>query len=197
MRTAFFARLTIGVAVVAIAALPQAANAQQKPKPTVASVLDAQFSQAEKDVLSAAEAMPEDKYSFVPTNGAFTGVRTFAQQIKHVAVYNYRSFQAMLGQPVTKDGDNGSDAAKTKAEILKYVRDSFALGHKAIAAIRPDTLLNEVKNSPEEGYDTPLALATFVCWHAYDHYGQIVEYLRMNGIQPPASRGSPPANPTR
>ena len=97
---------------------------EQSPGHHVAAdtdLLDAQFSQAEKDLLSAADAMPEDKYS----------------------------------------------------------------------------LLSEVKNSPEEGYDTPLALATFVCWHAYDHYGQMVEYLRMNGIQPPASRGSPPANPTR
>ncbi len=184
MRAAFFV-------LAAIIMLPAAAGAQQK---TVASVLDAQFSQAEKDFLSAAEAMPEDKFSFVPTSGEFKGVRTFAQQVKHVAVYNYRSFQAMLGQEVTKDGENGSDAAKTKAEVLKYVRDSFALGHKAIAAIRPETLLGEVRNSPEAGYDTPLALVTFACWHAYDHYGQMVAYLRMNGIVPPASRGTPPAN---
>ena len=195
MRSQRSAGLTAGFVLAAIAAVPQAVSAQQKP--TVASVLEAQFSQAEKDFLAAAEAMPEDKYSFAPATGQFKGVRTFAQQIKHVAVYNYRSFQAMLGQPITKDGENGSDAAKTKAEVLKYLRDSFALGHKAIAAIRPDTLLSEVKNSPEAGYDTPLALATFACWHAYDHYGQMVVYLRMNGIVPPASRAAQPANPTR
>jgi DinB superfamily len=192
MGTNVFSMTALSLALAALAALPQPVNAQQKP--TVASVLDAQFTQAEKDFLSAAEAMPEEKYSFAPTNGEFKGVRTFAQQLKHVAVYNYRSFQAMLGIEITKDGENGSDAAKTKTEILKYVRDSFALGHKAIAAIRPDTLLSEVKNSPEAGYDTPLALATFTCWHAYDHYGQMVEYLRMNRIVPPASRGTPPAN---
>jgi hypothetical protein len=191
MGTNVFSTAALGLALAA-AALPRPAIAQQRP--TAASVLDAQFTQAEKDFLSAAEAMPEDKYAFAPTNGEFKGVRTFAQQVKHVAVYNYRSFQAMLGLAITKDGDNGPDAATTKAEILKYLRDSFALGHKAIAAIRPDTLLSEVKNTPEAGYDTQLALATFVCWHAYDHYGQMVEYLRMNRIVPPASRGTPPAN---
>jgi DinB superfamily len=192
MGTNVFSVTAVSLALAVVAELPRAVNAQQKP--TAASVLDAQFTQAEKDFLSAAEAMPEEKYGFAPTNGEFKGVRTFAQQVKHVAVFNYRSFQAMLGVEVTKDGDNGSDAVRTKAEIIKYVRDSFALGHKAIAAIRPEALLSEVKNSPEAGYDTQLALATFTCWHAYDHYGQMVEYLRMNRIVPPASRRTPPAN---
>jgi hypothetical protein len=52
-----------------------------------------------------------------------------------------------------------------------------------------------LSNSPEEGCDTLLALVTFACWHAYDHYGQIVEYLRMNHIVPAASRNSRSANP--
>jgi uncharacterized damage-inducible protein DinB len=174
-------------------AASQAAAQQTK---TAASVLDQQFSQAERDVMAAADAMPEDKYGYVPTAGEFAGVRTFAQQLKHIAVYNYRTYQAILGEPITKDGENGSDAATTKAQILTYLRESFALGRRAIAQIRPETLLSEVKNSPERGYDTPLALVVFTCWHAYDHYGQMVEYLRMNGIVPPASRRSPPANPS-
>ena len=114
MGTNAFSMASLSLALAALAALPQAASAQQKP--TLASVLDAQFTQAEKDFLSAAEAMPEEKYSFAPTNGEFKGVRTFAQQVKHVAVYNYRSFQAMLGVEITKDAENGSDAVKTKAE---------------------------------------------------------------------------------
>ena len=172
-----------------------ASQAAAQPARTPASVLDVQFSQAERDFMAAAEAMPEEKYGFAPTQGEFAGVRTFAQQLKHVAVYNYRSFQAMLGEPITKDGENGPDTATTKAQIIAYLRESFALGHRAIAQIRPDTLLSEVKNSPERGYDSPLALVVFTCWHAYDHYGQMVEYLRMNGIVPPASRRAPPANP--
>jgi hypothetical protein len=182
--------LTVGLM---IAPLQQPGGAQEKR--TIASVLDHQFTTAEQDLVAAAEAMPEAKYSFAPTGGEFTGVRTFGQQLKHVAVYNFRSFGAMLGQKAAPDGDNGPDSVRTKDQILKYLRDSFALGHKAIATIGPGNLLSEVKNSPEEGYDTPLALVTFACWHAYDHYGQIVEYLRMNRIVPPASRNSPLANP--
>jgi hypothetical protein len=179
----------IGLAVLA----PGLGEAQQKP--SVASVLERQFAYTEQDFLSAAEAMPEDKYGFVPTNGEFAGVRTFGQQVKHVAVYNFRVFHALLGQAPPTDGENGPDALKTKAEILKYLRESFAIGHRAIAAIDSANMLRLVENSPEKTFDTPLDLVVFTCWHAYDHYGQMVEYLRMNKIVPPASRKSPPANP--
>ena len=190
MRTVFGV-LVLGLMVVAP---PQHPGTAQE-KRTIASVLDLQFTAAQQDLVSAAEAMPEAKYSFAPTGGEFTGVRTFGQQIKHVAVYNHRAFGAILGQQPAPGGDNGPDSVKTKDQILKYLRDSFALGHRAIATIGPDNLLSEVRNSPEKDYDTPLSLVTFACWHAYDHYGQVVEYLRMNRIVPPASRNTPLANP--
>ena len=185
-------QIALAVALI-IAPLHAQGGAQEKR--TIASVLDHQFTAAEQDVVAAAEAMPEAAYSFVPTNGEFKGVRTFGQQLKHVAVYNFRTFGAMLGEKPGADGDNGPDSVRTKEQILKYVRDSFALGHRAIATVGPGNLLSDVKNSPEAGYDTPLALVTFACWHAYDHYGQMVEYLRMNRIVPPASRNTPLANP--
>lgn len=172
--------------------VPQPGEAQLKH--TVASVLERQFAYVEQDFLSAAEAMPEDKYSYVPTSGEFSGVRTFGQQVKHVAVYNYRVFHAILGTPAPKDGDNGPDSVKTKAEILEYLRESFALGHRAIAAMDSTNQLRHLESSPEKTFDTPLDLVVFTCWHAYDHYGQMVEYLRMNKIVPPASRNSPLAN---
>jgi len=185
-------QIALAVALI-IAPLHAQGGAQEKR--TIASVLDHQFTAAEQDVVAAAQAMPEAAYSFVPTNGEFKGVRTFGQQLKHVAVYNFRTFGAMLGEKPGPDGDNGPDSVRTKEQILKYVRDSFALGHRAIATVGPGNLLSDVKNSPEAGYDTPLALVTFACWHAYDHYGQMVEYLRMNRIVPPASRNTPLANP--
>jgi len=185
-------QIALAVALI-IAPLHAQGGAQEKR--TIASVLDHQFTAAEQDVVAAAQAMPEAAYSFVPTNGEFKGVRTFGQQLKHVAVYNFRTFGAMLGEKPGADGDNGPDSVRTKEQILKYVRDSFALGHRAIATVGPGNLLSDVKNSPEAGYDTPLALVTFACWHAYDHYGQMVEYLRMNQIVPPASRNTPLANP--
>src|ERR1019366_2613588 len=100
--------------------------------------LDFQLSIEEREIVGLAQAMPEDKYSFAPTNGEFKGVRTFAQQVKHVASSNNRFFGAILGQavstgPAEGEGSNGPDSIQTKEQILKFLRDSFALGHKAIA----------------------------------------------------------------
>lgn len=63
---------------------------------TVSQALDYWISNCEKDVISAADAMPEAKYSFAPTAGEFTGARKFAQQIKHLAANNYRMASRML-----------------------------------------------------------------------------------------------------
>ena len=200
-------RAWIGIAVLAVASLAGGASvfAQQMPQapqnPTIASVLDFQLTLVEREFVSAAEAMPEEKYSFAPTNGEFKGVRTYAQQVKHVATLNNRFFGSILGQDISTgppegEGSNGPDSIQTKEQILKYLRDSFALGHKAIATITADNALSNVKNPPIPFFRTPLAIASFACVHAMDHYGQMVEYLRMNGIVPPASRPRPPARPS-
>lgn len=174
------------------------AQQQNKPeeKPTIASVLDRQLSIVESEFVSAAEAMPEEKYSFAPAAGEFKGVRTFAEQVKHVAAANYLFFGAILGEkPPAEAGEKGPDSVKTKDQIVKYLRDSFALGHRAIATITADNVVTPLKTPPNPMLNTPLALASIGCWHSFDHYGQMVEYLRMNGIVPPASRPRPkPAN---
>ena len=74
---------------------------------------------------------------------------------------------------------------KSRAEILKFLKDSFALGHKAAATLTAQNMLEPAAN----GKSQRLRLAEFGVAHAYNHYGQMVEYLRMNGIIPPASRG--------
>jgi uncharacterized damage-inducible protein DinB len=184
------------------------AQAQQSPSPrltqshTITGVLDTQLSILEREFTGAAEAMPEDKYSFAPTNGNFKGVRTFAQQVKHVATANDRFFGSILGQtpPTAPDegvGSNGPDAVQTKAQILQYLKESFALGHKAIATINAENAVTPLENPAVPFLGTRAALAIFVCAHAMDHYGQMVEYLRDNGLTPPASVGRPPANPAK
>src|SRR5436309_374808 len=162
-----------------------------QPAPTLASALDREISAIEKQVLEAAEAMPEDKFNFSPENlnipgSDYKGVRTFAVQVKHIAASNYFIWSPLTGDKLPdglKDG-NGPEALKTKAEILKFLKDSFALGHKAAATLTAENILQ----TPEHSKSTRLRLATFGVAHAYDHYGQMVEYLRMNGIVPPASR---------
>ena len=158
---------------------------------TIAQVLNNGLSDMEKDFVSAAEAMPEDKYSFAPTNGEFKGVRTFAQQLKHVAAVNYLLAAGILGEkpPIETGGEKGPDSIQSKADILKFLKDSLAYSGAAIATINEGNLVTPVKSPFEEQASTTrLELATEFQWHAFDHYGQMVEYLRMNGIIPPASR---------
>ena len=167
---------------------------------TLQSTLDMQLSIVEHEFEGAADAMPEDKYDFAPTNGDFKGVRTFAQEVKHVATANDRFFGAILGKSPTKAPDyfeqeNGPDSVKTKAQIMQYLRESFAEGHKAIATITNENAFESLKSSPTPFLRTRAAIAIFACVHANDHYGQMVEYLRDNGIVPPASRNRPLANP--
>src|SRR5438874_8054093 len=115
--------------------------AQSKPtkakKENIATVLDDQLKGVEKEFVGAADAMPEDKYDFAPTNGEFKGVRTFAQQVKHVAAVNYLVASTILGEkpPVDPGGENGPDAMTSKADIIKFLKDSFAYAHKAVATI--------------------------------------------------------------
>ena len=174
-----------------VAGFANNASAQAKPveNPTVASVLDHQFSGVEAELVPAAEAMPADKYSFAPSQGEFKGVRNFGQQVKHVAWANYRFFGDILGQKLeAQAGMNGPDSVQTKDEILKYLRNSFALGHTAIATITAENLVTRVPNPRFDFMSTRLALVVVACRHAFDIYGQMVIYLRMNGIVPPASR---------
>jgi DinB superfamily len=157
---------------------------------SIAQVMDHAVSGVENEFVSAADAMPEDKYSFAPTNGEFKGVRTFAQQVKHVATVNYLVGSAILEEkpPIDLGGENGPDPVKTKADIMKFLKDSFAYVHKATLTINEGNLLNPIKSPFGSGMTTRLGMSTLIVGHCFDHYGQMVEYLRMNGIVPPASR---------
>jgi hypothetical protein len=183
------AALGQGTKGAAAASTPQ--TQQPQPPPTVASTVEREISAIEKQIVEAAEAMPEDKFNFSPESlnipgGEYKGVRTFAVQVKHVATSNYFIWSPLTGDKLPeglKDG-NGPENLKTKADIIKFLKDSFALGHKAAATLTAQNMLQ----IPEHSKSPRLYLATFAVAHAYDHYGQMVEYLRMNGIVPPASR---------
>jgi uncharacterized damage-inducible protein DinB len=172
-----------------------AASASPSTPPTIASSIDREISLVEKEVLEAAEAMPEDKFDFSPEKlnlpgSDYKGVRTFAQQLKHIAASNYLIWSPITGEkpPDNVNDGKGPDNMKAKADIIQYVKDSFAFGHKAVATLTESNLVQPIirNNRPPT---TRLFLATFAPAHCFDHYGQMVEYLRMNGIVPPASRG--------
>ena len=162
----------------------------QEEKKTVVQVLDGGIKIIESEFVPAAEAMPEEKYGFTPSSGEFKGVRTFAQQIKHVAAVNYLTAAAILGEkpPLDTNGENGPDSVRTKAEIVKFAKDSFAYAHHAVSSITQANSLEPITTPFGKTKGTRLGMATVFAWHGFDHYGQMVEYLRMNGIVPPASR---------
>jgi hypothetical protein len=195
----FLVFVTLGLAAAAAgqstkgtAAAGAAQTQSSQPPPTLASILDRDISAVEKQILDVAEAMPEDKFNFSPENlhipsADYKGVRTFAAQLKHVAASNYAIWSPLTGDKVPEglfnDG-NGPENVKSKADIVRFVKESFALGHRAAATLTTENMLQ----NPEHSKSTRLRLATFGVAHAFDHYGQMVEYLRMNGIVPPASR---------
>jgi uncharacterized damage-inducible protein DinB len=175
------------------AANPQAAAAQDQ-KPTFSSVFDRGLTQVEHQVVPAAEAMPDDKFNFAPPTsmGEFKGVRTFAQQVKHLAVANYAFGSSILGEKLGADkmgtGENGPDNLTSKSDIVQYLKDSFAYMHKAANTITEANVLEQVPSPFGPNKVTKLGLMTIALAHPFDHYGQMVEYLRMNNIVPPASR---------
>ena len=173
-----------------IASMAWATSKPKEEHRTVTQILDQVIRNTEEEFVPAAEAMPEEKFNFAPTEGEFKGVRTFAQQIKHVAAVNYEVGAAILEQkpPIDLNGEAGPASITSKADIIKFLKDSFAYAHKAIATINEMNLTDTVISPFGEGKITRLGMASALSWHAYDHYGQMVVYLRMNGIIPPASR---------
>jgi len=143
-----------------------------------------------EQIVSAAEAMPATKYEFTPSDGEFKDVRTFAMQVRHLAATNHILAAAALGEPASPDIDEkGPENVRTKPEILAYLKSSFDHLEKAIDAIGdPNVKVTATPISPlPESKTTRLALIAEALIHAFDHYGQMVEYLRMNGVVPPAS----------
>jgi hypothetical protein len=171
------------------------ASASPSTPPTIASAIDREISIVEKEVVEAAEAMPEDKFDFSPdklnlSGSNYKGVRTFGEQLKHIAASNYLIWSPITGEkpPDTVNDGKGPDNMKAKADIMKYVKDSFAFGHKAVATLNSSNLVQPI-TSTSGRQTTRLFLAAFAPAHCFDHYGQMIEYLRMNGIVPTASRG--------
>jgi uncharacterized damage-inducible protein DinB len=177
--------------LVVLGTVATAAGQMAAPPPakTLGEALQTDLNIAKSDFIPAAEAMPEDKYSFAPSSGEFKGVRTFAQQVKHVATANYMFGSTILGQkpPLELGSENGPDSIKSKADIMKFLNDSFDYLDKALASITDKNALDQI-DSPFGMKSARLSFGTFSTAHPFDHYGQMVVYLRMNGIVPPASR---------
>jgi uncharacterized damage-inducible protein DinB len=168
-----------------------AAQAAPAP-PTVTSIVHRQFGSLERQFVGVAEAMPAEKFFFKPEGEGFKDVRTFAQQIGHVAANNYFFAAALTGEDAKiteEDRKNGPASLKTREDYLKYLEDSFAAAHKALDTVSEKNAVEQVAFPGMPNAKSPrLNVANILTWHGFDHYGQMVVYLRMNGVVPPASR---------
>jgi len=154
----------------------------------IADSVGAALHWTEDQFYSVAEAMPADKYDFIPTAGNFKDARSFAEQIKHVACANVAFFNEIEGKTPPEHCEKGGPSpAKTKAELLQYLKDSFDYGNKVLPTITTKNAFDRI-NGPYAAPNSRLGIAVAAVWHIADHYGQIVEYLRMCGIVPPATQ---------
>jgi uncharacterized damage-inducible protein DinB len=171
-------------------ALTQQPASSRKSLSTISEIEDNSVKDLEQNIVRAADALPESKFSFAPTEGEFKGVRTFAFQVKHVAASNYAMASAVLKEdpPLKLETETGPVSITSKADIMKFLEDSFAYLHKAARSIDEKTATEQVPNPEGAGTRPRLDIMTRQLWHCMDHYGQMVLYLRMNGIVPPASR---------
>jgi uncharacterized damage-inducible protein DinB len=165
----------------------QTSKSDDIPKSIAESVSDTlQF--AEGNFIALAESMPEDKYSYIPTIGKFEGVRSFGEQVKHVACVQFALFNEFEGKKPPEDCEKGGhDPAKTKAELIRYLKDSFDYSNRVLATLAADNALDRVEGR-YAGPNTKLGISVAAVWHITDHYGQLVEYLRLNGIVPPMTQ---------
>src|SRR5581483_11797141 len=164
-----------------------AAQPDDIPK-SIAESVSGTLQFVEGNFLDLAEAMPEDKYSYIPTTGKFEGVRSFGEQIKHVACAQFAFFNEFEGKKPPDDCEKGGhDHAKTKSDLLKYLKNSFDYGNRILGTLTPANALDRVEGR-YAGPNTKLGIAVVAVWHITDHYGQLIEYSRMNGIVPPQTQ---------
>ena len=185
------------LAMCSLAASAQMGTTNNAPAPgTIAApstAFDSQLSLIEDEMMGAVKAMPADKFGFAPSAAIFVRgqktefekVRTFAQQATHVAEANYFFYGIVSSLKPDVDVKN-IEKLTSKEEVVAALAGSFAYAHKAIATLTPANSFEVIK-SPEPGFQTRGTLASFGISHCWDHYGQLVVYLRMNGIVPPAS----------
>jgi len=160
--------------------------------PVASQIFDRQLANLERHVVSLVEAMPADMFNFAPTNGAWDGVRTFAQYAKHIAYEIDNISCGLLGEPIpsaSSKAENGPDDIKTKEQVARYVKDAFAHAHKAIASLTNDNLMLETTNPfYPQGKITRVELGAIISWGFLFEYGQMEEYAHMNNIVPPMIR---------
>jgi hypothetical protein len=155
--------------------------------PSAREIFDRQLRDVEHELMAVVETMPATKFGFVPTEGKFEHVRTFGVQARHIGFCLNEVAVALLGEPMLPHPDQEGPKNLTSAEdIVRYLKDAFSHAHRALGTLTNDNLREQISDPYVEGLKTTrLDAATILLTHTWDHYGQMVEYLRMNHLAPP------------
>jgi uncharacterized damage-inducible protein DinB len=130
-------------------------------------------------ILASAEKMPQENYSFKPTDA----VRGFGQVLGHVADVQYRFCSPVLGE--NDPGLKIEQTKTSKADLIAALKGAFAYCDKAYDGMTDASAAQMVKFF---GGDMPkLSVLSFNCMHASEHYGNLVTYMRLKNVVPPSS----------
>jgi uncharacterized damage-inducible protein DinB len=190
-------RLMAGALIFGLSAVFAACTTAEAPQPGAATATPAPTSQSavlsdllkdwesQKDtMMKIADAMPEDKFGYKSTPPQ----RSYGEQIMHVALVNVDLLKLLRGKAVAPSFT--AESAKTKAEILKALAESYDYGTALLKQETEATIGQAIQDSPSWlGPSTRARIVWTLLVHSMDIYGQMAVYLRLNGIIPPASRG--------
>ena len=170
----------------AVPQMPQGSGAQAQGQATILGDLVKDWQRQEKTMALIADAMPEDKFGFKTTPPQ----RDYGQQVLHVALINVQLLKLVGGKATPPSFT--AETAKSKAEVIKAMNDSYDYG---LALLKEQTDASIVQTIPAPAFLGPSTRARifwFLMSHSMDIYGQMVVYLRLNGVVPPASRKDMP-----
>jgi uncharacterized damage-inducible protein DinB len=183
--------LVLAIACAAAASAQSMGMQAQAGDPQLAA-FKMQFDFAKKYVTASAEKIPQDLYSFQPT----PEVRTVARILAHIADANYMFCSGAKGEPSPREMgsiEKSVEKATTKAAVQKELADSFAYCEAAFSSLQPAQFADKVEffGMPQ----TKLSLLNFSTVHGFEHYGNLVTYMRMKNIVPPSSEKPPAPSP--
>jgi uncharacterized damage-inducible protein DinB len=186
--------LTLAASCFAIPAAAQQPGGQgQQAPPTVAGAVRNFYNGVKGNTIRSGEKMPEEFYGLRP--GSQEEVRTFGQQLSHVAIYNYLWCAEAKGEKNPNAGINLEKTLKTKDEILKALRASYDYCDGAYETLNDATGSGVITITQESGrkvQQTLIGLLMLNVVHNEEVYGSIVTSLHMKDIVPPSSERRPP-----
>ena len=183
-RVTFVVRMTVCCCVLTILAHAQKPGEAVKPALSPAQAVLVQWNDIGRKLIAMAEDFPEDKYDFKPTPAQ----RSFAEQLLHASGDNYYFTNIVLGEKPPTTEDPPRDQYKSKADVVAFVKKSFADGAAAIQK-RGDKGMSELVVDPYSHRQTRIDdYAYGFIEHCGEHYGQLVVYYRVAGMVPPESR---------